>query len=343
MTFDRHRMRVTRARSVPAVAVFAFLIPLVAAAQIPAAPALLAELGLSPAEIAQVEAGQLVRHTVPPASERELTAGLAFHVPLSPAELVKSTQQDLLDRVDPNMIAFGVVPAPGGPADFAKLTLQPEAAQRAQAYTSAQPGGDLNLSSEEIAAFQKLGSGASPAAVEAEVRNALLARVQAYRTKGLAGIAPYALAGGKTRSPAEELRTATLASKKLEQYAPAAYHSLLSYPNGKPAGTQEILRWSHFDAHGTPTIALTQVLLVPDGDAYIVAQRQFYASTGYNAEQAIAAFLPAKDGGTVVVYANRTSTDQITGFGGGTKRSLGSKVLSSQLESMFEKARAKVR
>jgi hypothetical protein len=310
-----------------------------AAAELPDTATLLADLGLSPDDIAAVEAGQLVRHAVPSASERELTAGLAFRVPLAPAELVKSSKTDLLDRVDPNMIAYGVVPGAGSPADFAKLTLQPDAAKRAQVYVGAQPGGDLNLSTEEIAAFRGLGSGAAPAAVEQQVRSALLARLSAYRAQGLAGIAPYAQAGGTSRSPADELRTATHATKKLEQYAPAAYQLLLSYPSGKPPGTEESFRWSHFEAHGVPTLALTHVLLVPDGAAWIVLQRQFYVSTGYNTEQAVAAFLPAKTG-TVVVYANRTSTDQIMGFGAGTKRSLGSKLLASQLETMFEQARA---
>jgi hypothetical protein len=319
------------------------LAPLPAAAQLPDAPTLLATVGFTPDEIAQIEAGQLVRHSLAPASDRELTAGLAFHVPQSPAELVGNSQRDLLDSVDPNMMGFGVVSTPGSVADFAKLTLAPDPAKRAQEFTSAAPGGSLNLSSEEIAALNALGSGAAPAAVEAKVRELLLARVQAYRAKGLAGIAPYAHADGATRSPAEELRTATQAGKLLERYAPAAFQFLLSYPNGKPPGTEEIIRWSQFEAHGVPTIALTQVLLIPDGDARIFLQRQFYASTGYNAEQAVAAFLPAKDGGTVVIYGNRTSTDQITGFGGGTKRSLGSKVLASQLETMFERARAKLK
>ncbi len=53
-----------------------------------------------------------------------------------------------------------------------------------------------------------------------------------------------------------------------------------------------------------------------------------------------ATHLPAKDGGTVVFYGNGTSTDQITGFGVGAERSIGSKVLSSQMETMFEKAQA---
>jgi hypothetical protein len=80
-------------------------------------------------------------------------------------------------------------------------------------------------------------------------------------------------------------------------------------------------------------------MLVPDGKAWIAMERQFYVSTGYNAEQAVAAFLPSESG-TVVVYTNRTSTDQIAGIGGRAKRSIGSKVLASQLEAMFERARA---
>ena len=65
-------------------------------------------------------------------------------------------------------------------------------------------------------------------------------------------------------------------------------------------------------------------------------------SAGYNSEQAIAAFLPTQSG-TLVVYANRTSTDQIEGFGGGAKRSIGSRVLASQLQSLFEKVRRAVK
>ncbi|HXV37101.1 MAG TPA: hypothetical protein VEC18_08120 [Myxococcota bacterium] len=313
-----------------------------AAAQLPESGALLADLGLSESEIAQVGGGALVRHAVPAASERELTAGLAFQVPVSPAELVGNSKRNLLDSTDPNMIAFGVISTPATLDDFAKLTLEPGAQKRAQQYLKARPGDDLNLSAAEIAAFQKLGAGASTASVEAQVRSALVARVEAYRAQGLAGIAPYAREGGAQRSAGDELRTAAQASKKLEQYAPAAYQLLLSYPNAKPAGTEEIFRWSQINAHGVPTFVLTHVLLVPDGDAWLAIQRQIYASTGYNAEQAIAAFLPSK-GGTVVVYGNRTSTDQITGFGGGTKRSIGSKLLASQLEDLFEKARTQVK
>jgi hypothetical protein len=313
-----------------------------AAADLPTPAALLADLGLSAAEIAEVEAGKLVTASLSPASERELVAGMAFAMKASPAEIVKTSRQALLDQVDPNMIAHGIVSGAGSAADFAGVTLEPGAAERAKAYVSAAPGGGLNLSSAEIEAFRKLGSGAAPAAVEAQVRAALLARLEAYRSQGLAGIAPYDLGGGKSRSPAEEITTAVNAFGRVKKYAPSAHQALLSYPAAKPPGTEESFRWQHFQAHGTPTLALTHVLLIPDGDAFLVSQRQIYVSTGYNAEQAIGAILPAQGGGSVVVYASRTSTDQVAGFGGSAKRSIGSRLLAAQLESIFEAGRKKI-
>jgi hypothetical protein len=310
-----------------------------AAAQAPPAAEVLAAVGFKPAEIARIEAGQFVAGQIQSSSERELVTAFAFFVAVPPAELVTDARQGLLDRVDPNTLAYAMLPQNAGPADFAKLTLQPDAAKQAQAYVSAKPGGSLNLSSDEIASLNALGSGAAVPSVEAAVRSALLARLQAYRAKGLAGIAPYALAGGKQRSPADELRSASQAAKTLQKYVPAAYQMLLDYPASKAPGTEETFRWTHAMANNVPTISLTHVLFVPDGDAWVAIQRQFYVSTGYNSTQAIGALLPVK-GGTVVVYNNRTSTDQVTGFGGSAKRSIGSKILASQLEALYQKAAA---
>lgn len=338
-----HPLRAIRAdlrpvlRAAASAVLAAALLPSSAAAELPDTATLLSSLGLSADEIAKIESGEIVQHSVPSSSERELTTGLAFQVPIPPGELVKSTSRDLLDAVDPNSQGFGVVSTPAQAGDFAKLSLTSD---QAKVWLGAEAGSDLNLSKAEIAALQKLGSNAATGAVEESVRAALLARAQAYQSRGLSGIAPYERGSGEQRSPADELRSATKGAKQLAKYAPQAHALLGSYPAGKPAGTQEIYRWSQFEAHGVPTLALSHVLLVPDGDAWILSKRQFYVSTGYNTEEAVAAFLPS-EAGTVVVYATRTSTDQVTGFGGGAKRSIGSKLLASQLTSLFEKARAK--
>lgn len=307
-------------------------------AQVPDAATFLAEIGFSRDQIAQIEAGKFVEGSIQPSSEREIVAAFAFLMPNSATDLVQQLRSGLLDKADPNTISFQMIAGAPTPDSFAKLSLQPEVLRRAQAYLNAKPGGALNLSSEEIAAFAKLGSGAGADAVEQAVRSALLARLQAYQAKGLAGIAPYAGAGGKPRSPADELRSATQASKRLQSTLPKAHQYLLEYPRSKPPGAEEAYRWSHFMARGAPTIALTHSLYLPEGDSWAVVHRQFYVSGGYNSEQAIAGFLPMQKG-TLVFYTNRISTDQVGGLGGGAKRSIGSKLLSSQLEALYQKMR----
>jgi hypothetical protein len=309
-----------------------------ASAQIPEAKALLAEFGLDASQIEQVMAGQMVTGAIKPASDRELVAALAFKVKTPPAELVKALKGGLNTRVDDQTIAAGVFTGDGSEADLAKLTLAPDPPARAKAYVEAKPGGSLNLSKEEIAAFNALGA-PDPAGVTKALHAQLLARYRAYKSKGLAGIAPYALDGGKQRSPGDELRTATQGSKALQKYVPSAYKMLLDYPSSKPAGTEEVFRWTLLEAHGEPTVTLTHAAYIPDGQSWLVVQRMFYVSTGFNAEQAVAALMPS-EGGTVVIYGNRTSTDQITGFGGSAKRSIGSKVLAGQLEDLFKKGRS---
>ncbi len=311
-----------------------------AAAELPDAATLLADLGFTPDQIAQVQAGSFVSADIKPSSDREIVAAFAFLVQTPPKDLLSQLRSGLIDKTDSNTIAFSMIQGAPSLDSFAKLTLQPDAQKRAQAYVSASPGTDLNLSAAELATFDGLGTGASTAAVEGAVRSALLARLQAYQAKGLAGIAPYARDGGKTRAPGDELRSATTATKRLQTLVPAAYQYLLDYPASKPAGTEETYRWSHIMAHGVPTLALAHGLYVPDGDGWVVTQRQFYVSGGYNCEQAISAFLPMKTG-TLVVYSNRTSTDQVLGFGGGAKREIGSKLLASQLEDLYRKVQTK--
>jgi hypothetical protein len=316
---------------------FLLLCATTAHAQLPAPDALLASAGFTPAQIAQVDAGQLVRGSAPASNPRELVAVFAFRVGATPAALVADARTGLLNRVDPNTTASALIT--GAPSDFAKLVLTDAHAAR---FRNAAPGSDLNLSAEEIATFQQLGANATTAAVTKAVHEMLTARVAAYRARGLAGIAPYARSGGATRDAAADLRSALGAARLLQQYVPSAHRAMAEFPNSQPAGTEENFRWSLFDAHGVATIALTHSLFIPDGDAWVVMQRQFYVSAGYNSTEAVAGFMPSQRD-TIVAYAGRTSTDQVEGIGGGTRRSLGSRVLASQLESMFEKARAQVK
>jgi len=314
-----------------AVAAAVVLLASTAGAQPSDTEKILEELGFPADTLAQVRAGEMVETALESSEEREIAAGLAFLVKESPEALAKELREGLLISIDANARAHGTLSSDGTLAQLAALKL----GDLEDAYRNAKPGGDLNLSSAEIQAFQAL-KGEPASAVEEQVKKSLLERYQAYRRSGLDGIAPYDR-GGKERSGGADLRSASQALSVVKDHAPAFYDTLLHYPKKPASGFSETFNWQRYKAHGDPVFILTHGFRAEHPDGSVVAcQRQFYVSGEYNVEQAVAGLLPVPEG-TLVVYTNRTSTDQVAGFGGGAKRSMGEKVMASQLRDLFAK------
>ena len=174
---------------------------------------------------AEVQAGEFVRHAVQPASERELVAGLAFQVSVPPGDLVKPLEGGSARPRGPERDRLR---RPRGRRQLrttsrsSRFSRTPRA--RARAYVSAAPGGDLNLSAEEIAAFHELGSESSAirrgvAGPERAARAAL--RLPNARTSG-----HPALRAQRRRAAFAGRRASyctAAAAERLENYAPAAY------------------------------------------------------------------------------------------------------------------------
>jgi len=310
------------------------------AAALPNAEEVLTAIGFSSDANQQVMAGKFVTTDLKPTSERELAMAMAFFVDEPPAVLIEEAKKNLVAGVDPDTIARGAISAAGSLEDFKGVSFGPDANKQAKAFLAAKPGEDLNLSSAEIGAFNALAKqGADANAAEDQLRKLLLARFQAYHSQGLGGIAAYARDDNKQTDAGGDLRRAVEAAGGLKKNASNFYDALLNYPNSRPAGLEEDFGWTHYMAHGTPVFLLNHRLWMPDGDAWLMAHRQFYVTASYNCVQILAGFLPV-NGGTLVLYLNRTSTDQVTGFGGSTKRAMGTKVMTSQIEDLFEKVKA---
>jgi hypothetical protein len=294
----------------------------------------------STAERQAVRNGTLVTATLPSSNNRELAVALAFTMNLPPSAAETKFRQAIY-RGDTKVIAVGVISDAAPPDDFAKLTLGTQGAAAAQALLNASPGEAVNLSSDELAAFAALRAQSPDPArvqsvVEQQLRVLLRARYQAYRTGGLSAIAPYDRGHGRLVQPGVELRDSTEASAVLSQFAPAAYQLLLNYPQGKPAQLDERFHWVVYDISGNPTVALSHRLWANAPNAAIMVDRLFYVSTGFNTEQAVGGFLPF-NAGTMVVYNNRTSTDQVDGFGSSAKRAIGDHMMTSELAESFRR------
>ena len=302
----------------------------------PTADQVLSDVGLSSDDKQRVLNGEFVTADLSGVSDRDLAFAIAFLVKTTPDTLSKDIVAGDLISADDQVKTFGAISPAGTMADFAKLDLTNQAAQ---ALTSAQPGESVNWSVNELAELSALRGGTTHS-VQQQLHRMLLARYQAYRASGLGGIAPYDR-GGSTTDLAADLRRAGQSVRHLQNYMPGFHAVLLDYPKATLPGMRESFHWLRYDIQGKETYVLTHILTAPEGAARVVIQRQYYASTGYNGEQAIASFLPVQEG-TVVVYGAHAFTDQVEGFGGSMKRSIGRRVMADQMKKMFEADRARL-
>ena len=300
---------------------------------------MIADLGLPEEAAERILRGAMVQIDPGESSARELAVGLAFLVPQPPVEVLKAFRSEVDLRSDPKVAASVPNVGPGTPDDFASLVLQPNGSAEARRYLSASPGEALNLSLEEIRAFNALASadGDPKTAVEGQLKQLLLRRYQAYLAKGLLGIAPYARSNGPFDA-SEELRRASKEVRVLQKVSPEFQQLLITYPQGRPQGLEESFYWLRYDREGRPIYTLRHRLAMAVGEAFVVADREFYVTHTYNTSQALAGFVPVPEG-TVVFYRNCVSTDQVTGLASSAKKGIGRTVMADQLIHIFERSR----
>jgi hypothetical protein len=152
--------------------------------------------------------------------------------------------------------------------DFKGVKLNPNSDVMDKLYNDAKAGSDLNLSSDEIEAFNVLGKKASHDEIEQCLRQVLLNRFRAYKKHGLAGIAPYAR-GKKDFSVGDELKHQLEVGPLLKKYSPVFWKYVMEYPNNKPDGAVESFFWVNSLIDDKPTIALVHRLGMPQDGGYV--------------------------------------------------------------------------
>jgi hypothetical protein len=167
-------------------------------------------------------------------------------------------------------------------------------------------------------------------------RAELLRRYEAYRQRGLDGIEPR----GRAR-PSEELQTALKEEKLLAKFFPEIHQALRLYPGAQPADLQHRYFWINQRVENRPTFILAHRSSFVRPDGAFMAERQFYVEHSYNSLFLLAGVMPMS-GGTIVLYSNRTFTDQVAGFGSGLRRSIGRKQMRDAIVKNFEQIRTTV-
>jgi len=313
-------------------------------------------LGFTPDEQNALRRGEIVSHVVKELSDKELAITMAVLVPASIPELLEIARSGKELEINRDILSHGAIEADASgevdPKAFERVGYTPSEADEVRRLFEAEPGSGFNLSQAELQRFADLRTksqtkacekdSACTSAVVASLRDVLRDRFKAYHERGLSGIEPYVREPGKTSSPASELRTATNAARFLAQEYPRVFDAFLNYPRGDQAGIESYFLWLKQRIQDRPTFILAhRVLAVRDGMAF-AAERQFYVGQSYNSLQILYGLLP-REGGTLVYYINRTSTDQVAGFMTATRHSMGRKIMEKEVRKHFEEMLANLK
>ena len=300
---------------------------------------------LAPEQRRRLLAGDTIAYQVAETSETELGAGVAMYVavPLSRAAEVLTSADVVLK--DPSITASGPIPAGATVAALHGFKLSAGEIGEAQDALDVAAGSRFNMTLPEINLFRAakgtVRSNDRTAVLDAATgqwRTLLLERAQAFQTRGLDGVAPYARRSGTT-DPAALLRVAAGDARIVSSLAPRLGEALLRYPADQSPTAISQVYWVKRQVQGRPTPILLHHLVDVTPALALYVERQVYVGHTYNASQILCAAVPYEDG-VLILSSNRVSTDQVAGLGGELKRTIGRRQLRGEIVKRFDRIRA---
>ncbi len=325
---------------------FCLVTALAAGAQAAAPPSideLFDLLGFTTAERAAVIRGQVVARDQETLGADHISAAIAVRlaVPVGVLHLDALTGRNLAR--DPNIVAAG--PLKDGAPDWRGQAFGSGEAEEARRLRDDRSGGDFNLSAAEAARLEAgLGGQVDAAAgpeggASALYRELLLARHAAYRSEGLAAIAPYRRNGRILYPDTGLTAVSTPKNLPLLQFFPDFAAALADYPRSQRPGIAHGHYWTKREIDGRPNYILAHQV-VAGGEGYtIFAMREYYVGHTYEALQFVLLALPV-EGGSLVVLVASTFAEKATGFFSGLAHWFGQKRMRDDLRRYFEALKA---
>jgi hypothetical protein len=269
-------------------------------------------------------------------SDREIAVVIACLVQVPSEEALAPFLSDSLP-VDPEHLRDQKLIDPDLPdKSFRDVSLSGDSRDEIRHYLEAHPGVGLNLSSDEISAFQALRDLDDPAAVESTLEDILHRRYLAYREAGLEGAIPYARENGVEVSPGSELRRTEEEMKGLHEIYPEFHNAWLRYPVSVP---EDIVRddyfWLKLDIEDRPAFVLSHRLEARNQNMHLVGIRDYYMSHFFDVSQRVAVVTRLESGEDVLIYLERAWVDYWSGLASLKKR-IGRKVLTRQMEHLLQ-------
>lgn len=171
---------------------------------------------------------------------------------------------------------------------------------------------------------------------EAAFKHILSARAKAFWEKGIKGIEQY---DGRNHNVCDDLETANKAVLEIVK-DPKVREEITVVPSKSHNPAFHLLTWNIVEGNSMTSIVLSHRILYKKGnEAFIAITRKIYSGADFDASMITVGVLPtAGDTKSAVFYVNHTYTSSVAGFGGGTKRSIGRKMMKGALVETMKKA-----
>ena len=290
--------------------------------------------------------GEIVSYPVIENSEREIAVGLAMVVQARVAQIAQYLGSGQLVAQDTSTSESGVVPSELLSGALVGPGFSSSEREEAQSLLEATPGTRFNLSLAEIEALRAArgSAAASSRSGAAEIssdtyRRLLGLRVQSYRQAGLAGIAPYARAGGMVTDPAIDLRAALQDVERVGRAGAEFREALQRYPADQPAQLTSQVYWIKRRVQRRPHVSLLHRMVATGEGPTIHLERYFYVEHSFNSMQTLTWALPYEDA-TMILSTTRVSTDEVLGMGSPLKRSVGRGQVRDEMRTRLERLRS---
>jgi len=303
-------------------------------------------------ERARVLQGEIVGKDFRENDDKEISIAVVTWIAAPLPKLAEEIRKGELLQADQEVLDFRAS-APGTPLEetFRTAGYTSEEGQEIRRLLAALPGSTFNLSAEELDRLRTArtrfpgGDCDRKEACAREIsdlyRGMLLERLTRYQRDGLKGIAPYDRGPGKSVLPEEELRRAAEDAELIRRAFPDFYAAFTEFPREQREQYDGQFLWVKRRVQGRPTFALAHRLSEVRPELALFAERQFYVGTSYNCLQTFVGLLPDADR-TILVYTNRTFTDQVAGLGSNVRHSVGRSKMMSAVIRIFEALRKRV-
>jgi hypothetical protein len=290
--------------------------------------------------------GDIVSYPVTENGEQEVTVGLAMLVQAPVTQVAQYLVSGQLVAQDTSISESGVLPSELPSGSLVGPGFSSGEREEAQSLLEATPGTRFNLSLAEIEALRAARASAagssrvSMAEIASETYRSLLGlRVQSYRQAGLAGIAPYARAGGAVTDPAIDLRAAIHDVERVGRAGSTFHEVLQRYPAEQPPQLASQVYWIKRRVQRRPHLSLLHRMVATGEGPVIHFERYFYVEHSFNSMQTLTWALAYEDA-TMVFSTTRVSTDEVLGVGSQLKRSVGRGQVRDEMRIRLERLRS---